>query len=138
MMRRILRWRPEPDDGAEEYMSITSALLNKYRDKYEFRRWDAEALGKVFDWAGHVARFSKWAPNRLAYKILQYRGIRYLNTLQRMYGSQCHGKKFKVWRYEQQFTRVFGADWQTVALNSETWADLKWEWLTGRKAYAKF
>ena len=137
-MRRVLRFKPGPDDGAEEYVAITNHLLNRYRTKYGWLRWDEEALGPVYDWAGHVSRFSAWAPNRLALKALLFRGARYLHEVQAMFGSQCHGKKFKVWRWEQQFARQLGKEWMESALDEEAWKDGRLTWVSGRRSYSKF
>ena len=113
-------------------MSEANRKINFYREKYGFTRWDLQALGRVFDWGGHVAWFSKWSPQRLAFVVLRFRGSKYLDTLEHMCGSQLHGRRFKGWRWEQQFSIILGADWQTLALDQEVWADHKSFWLSRR------
>ena len=55
-----------------------------------------------------------------------------------MYGGQCHGRKFKVWRWEQQFVKFFGDDWKAAAVDQEVWNDQKQSWLSWRSKWAKF
>ena len=59
MQRRILGLRVEVFDDVESYMSRANHLLKHYRLSYRLDCWDRIALGRVFDWARHVARFCK-------------------------------------------------------------------------------
>ena len=148
MMRAVMHCRPPipdipielaPEEGikAAEYMSQTAIKMNRYRERRGLRRWDEEALLKVYNWAGHVARMQKYNPNRLAYKVLAFRDVRYLSTLESLYGQQCHGKRFHVWRWEQQISQIHGKEWQQIALSGEKWEDLREHWLTKRKKRLK-
>ena len=128
---------PEDPDPVEEYMSMTNSLLNRMRSKRHWVRWDQQALAQVHSWAGHVARFQAYAPNRWALRALTYRNIKYLHTLEQMTGSQCHARRFRVWRWEQQFTRHYGPNWMQETLDSEQWADTKKQWLIGRHSWTK-
>eukprot|EP00959_Pyramimonas_sp_CCMP1952_P142033 2973216-Pyramimonas_sp.AAC.1 len=60
------------------------------RSKYNLERWDRICLERVFTWAGHVARFGKYSQDRIAWQVLQFRGIAYLRQLEKSYGQQCH------------------------------------------------
>ena len=145
MMRAVMHCRPPipdipeslaPEQGykAAEYMQQTAEKLNKYRLHRNLRRWDEEALLKCYTWAGHVARMQKYSTNRLALKVLAYRDARYLATLESMYGQQCHGKRFHVWRWEQQISQIYGKEWWQQALEGEKWEDLREHWLIKRKS----
>ena len=147
MQRRICRWR-FPDsylDGVEgtdaeraaNYMGMVTARLKCLRHKWGLERWDMVVLGRVYDWAGHVARFQKWAPDRYALRALLFRDIPYLKQLESEHGHQMHYRKFKVWRWEQQFTRFHGLGWKELATNSETWAEHKQIWLRHRSTFNK-
>ena len=102
------------------------------RAKYKLERWDRICLDRVFTWAGHVARFGKYAQDRIAWQALQFRGIAYLRQLEKSYGQQCHGKCFHMWRYEHQISKILGDSWQALAMDQEQWADLKEFWLNQR------
>eukprot|EP00959_Pyramimonas_sp_CCMP1952_P336913 7054929-Pyramimonas_sp.AAC.1 len=139
MQRRVLSLKVpnEWGDDTGDYLAVCHVHLQRYRQKYNLERWHVSALSRVFDWAGHVGRFSKWAPERLAHKALVYRGGVYLQTLENMFGQQAHGRKFKVWRWEQQFTRVFGQDWIHLTWDSEDWASSRSAWVARRTSWHK-
>ena len=73
------------DEDAADHMSTACWLLNMYRDKYRLRRWDILALARVYDWAGHIARFGNWAPSRLVWKALKFKDISYLRALENVW-----------------------------------------------------
>ena len=135
MMRRVLRFRPPKDSGwdAADYMAVSASKLQRYRAQRRARRWDESALLSAYTWAGHVARFSKYSPQRLALKALTFRDRSYLETLERLYGQQCHGRRFHVWRGEQQFTQQMGVGWKEYAMEGEVWEDNAEKWLMGRR-----
>ena len=139
MQRRVLRLKvPTGEENeAGDYLADCHSQLHRLRTKYGLERWHICVLSRVFDWAGHVGRFSKWAPERLAYKALVWRGASYLQTLEDLYGQQVHGRKFKVWRWEQQFTRHFGREWMHLTWNSDDWAALKSSWIARRTSWHK-
>ena len=95
-------------------------------------RWDVVCLGKVFTWAGHVARFAKWAPDRLALRVLQYRGIGYLRALEEQFGQQLHRRQFHAWRWEGQFSSMFGTRWADLTFDGEEWMARRHSWIQKR------
>ena len=92
------------------------------------------ALGRAYDWAGHVARFARWAPARYAHRILCYKDVAYLTRIQDMYGTQSHPHRFHAWRWEAQLSGFFGQEWNQVAVNLEEWTSHKQSWLMWRAA----
>ena len=147
MQRRVCRWKfPESllqglvgtdAERAANYMQLVTIRLMSLREKWSLERWDMVVLSRVYDWAGHVARFQKWAPERYALRALLFRDIPYLKRLESEYGHQMHYRKFKVWRWEQQFVRFFGLGWKDLAISSETWAEHKLFWQRQRNTYTK-
>ena len=113
-------------------MCLVNRLRNKLTDELGLERWDKVCLSRVYDWAGHVARFGKHQVDRLAWKALHWRDVNYLTFLETNYGQQCHGRKFRVWRWEMQFTRFLGKDWKEKAQDPELWQDMKGLWLSRR------
>ena len=145
MMRLMLRKRsdlpaaqdPLDIDPAEDYMSLTNSLLNTLRTKHNWERWDCMALARVHTWAGHLARFREYAPQRWALRTLLFKGIHYLRVLEKAIGTQGHPHRFRVWRWEQQFTRWYGDSWMDQAQDQEAWADTRTAWLRGRHNWQK-
>ena len=62
-----------------------------YRNKYQLWRWDIMALARVYDWAGHIARFGNWAPSRLVWKALKFKDISYLRALEKCMAANVMG-----------------------------------------------
>eukprot|EP00959_Pyramimonas_sp_CCMP1952_P120897 2527763-Pyramimonas_sp.AAC.1 len=60
----------EFEDFEEDFLGDHLAYVNRlrahYLDKLGLQRWDIVCLRRVFDWCGHVCRFQKYAPDRLA------------------------------------------------------------------------
>ena len=121
-----------PDDPLGDHCRNVNSKLNQLRTQFNLDRWDKICLRRVYDWAGHVARFGSRQKQRYAWKALEWRGIQYLKQLERLYGHQCHHRSFKTWRWEHQFVRILGPEWQKLAQDSETWADYKELWLSKR------
>ena len=139
MMMRVLRIRLHEDEAdGEAYLSSSQSALGLYRKKYNLPRWDRIAVTRVFNWAGHVARFQGYAPDRLAFKALTFRDCNYLHKLENLYGGQLHGHKFKVWRWELQFVRTLGRDWKTQAQDPEHWSSIRDTWVEQRLQWTKF
>ena len=104
----------------------------------EFGTLGSRGTYKMLQLGGHVARMGTWAPQRLVYKVARYKDSSYLKFLVQTYGSQHHGRKFKVWRWEQPFTKFLGSNWRDLAQDTETWADHKELWLSKRSSWTKF
>ena len=129
-----MRWKLsgsiDKQTDAADYMAITADRMRRLRLKYGWKRWDELALLEAHKWAGHVVRITSRAPHRLVGKVLVYRGSAYLRTLETLYGSQCHPGRFHVWRWEQQFSRIFGIDWFSLARDGERWEESAEQWLS--------
>ena len=65
---------------------------------------------------------NSYDPHRLPYHVLKLKDLLWLGRRKREYGSQlhCHGR-LKVWRWEQMLTDKLGPQWQTDALDKESW-----------------
>ena len=51
-------------ERAANYVGLVSARLKSLRSKCGLERWDTVVLSRDYDWAGHVARFQKSAPDK--------------------------------------------------------------------------
>ena len=40
---------------------------------------------------------------------------------QKELGTQCHGRRFRVWRWEQALVQCLGDEWVKLAQNSTVW-----------------
>ena len=131
-MRKMFRFKIGTGEDLSSFMRRTNREISAAMRRYELECWASVFFRRVYAWAGHIARFSAWAPGRLAWRSLKFRGAEYLEHVKRETGGQQHGRKFKVWRWEQQFAKVFGPGWVELARDSEKWADSRRYWLSRR------
>ena len=86
--------------------------------------WSHTSLRKRFLFAGHIARLYQTDPGRLSHRMLMSRNICYLKGIQSRYGSRCHGRRFKAWRWEAKVCNYLSPEWHTVAQSRRTWHEL--------------
>ena len=133
MHRIMLGWRAPEGWDVNDYMAVVGGKLKRMREKYDIVQWDEAALRTTFNWAGHVGRMSFYSQDRLVVKTLKHKGIFYLRNLEGVFGSQCHGRKFRTWRWERPFYKYFGDDWWERCRDKEGWDDAFNSWLAWRR-----
>ena len=79
---------------------------------------------RVFDWAGHIARMKDYDKHRIVTLELRRKDRDLLQHLERTQGSQCHGWRFHVWRWERRIYDYWEREdvkWKEIARNKEEW-----------------
>ena len=130
--RKVLGIRRQPDIMLEDYLKNIAGKINELMAKEGLQWWNEIAFRLNHSWAGHVGRMSVYDPERFVYRALVYRNYNYLVNLEQEFGHQCHGRKFRVWRWERAFYQYYGPDWIQVTCCSEQWANSVEEWLNWR------
>ena len=72
-------------------------------------------FASYFLWCGHVARLTTADPQRETSRISTLKSMEWLRNLKKELGSQCHGRRFRVWRWEQAVAQCVGTEWSNVA-----------------------
>ena len=75
----------------------------------------------VHNWAGHVARMETYRPDSLTTRLLAWRDRRWLLATASRNGCQMHGRRFRVWRWEQQTYEKYGENLRIRALDKDAW-----------------
>ena len=75
----------------------------------------------VHNWAGHVARMETYRPDPLTVRVLARRDRRWLLATASRNGCQMHGRRFRVWRWEQQIYEGYGHNWRSLAQDKDAW-----------------
>ena len=114
------------------FCADTASKINRLVDSAKSFWWDTVALRQAHTWAGHFGRMALYDKTRWAYRALKHRNYEYLCALQQEFGSQCHGRRFHVWRWERAFYSYYGPDWQSATLDPEGWSASFGNWLTWR------
>ena len=115
-----------------EYLHTKAKTINTYMDKWKILPWDCFIMRTAYTWAGHMIRMYNYDPQRLLLKAFNFHDLRYLRILEDVFGGQCHQKQIHVWRFERQFYKYVGDDWQSYAEDSAVLDQHQNEWLKWR------
>ena len=115
----------------EAHMVRWSKLLHGCRGTHKILHGDDMYFASYFSSCGHVARLTKVDPQRETSRIYIPNYMEWLRSLKKELGSQCHGRRFRVLRWEQAVAQCVGTDWTNVAQDRMEWrakmdAMIKW------------
>ena len=128
MARKILGIRRGPDTSLAMYLKDVADKINMLFRLSNQMWWSDYALKMMHSWAGHLGRMSIYDPQRFVFRALTYRNYGYLRALQEEHGHQCHGRRFRVWRWERNFYQFYGSDWTKETISNSEWAESFVEW----------
>lgn len=128
---------PADPDPVADYMAITNSLLNRLRRQHGWERWDVKTLQEVHSWAGHVARFQAYAPQRWAYQSLYVKGIHYLRALETSDGRPMPPRAFPSMAVGAAVHPALRGQLAGGGSGSRKWADSQAAWLRGRHNWQK-
>ena len=134
MLRRMIYVPRLPDDSAETPMTRWARLLRNCRKKHKILHGDETYFASYFSWCGHIARITTRDPRRetITPFVKQNTNMAWLGNLKKELGTQCHGRRFRVWRWEQAVVQCLGDEWVKVAQNNIVWRS-KLEEIINRK-----
>ena len=125
---RLPRFRREGDAGYHRRMA--RELWEKMQEA-NLARMDAYVLGRLYDYAGHLARAIQANPGHLTGIALDFRDAEWKRTMTEVIGHQGHPGRFSPWRWERQFSSYFqleGLLWKEVAIDRDEWLSHKMAW----------
>ena len=99
-------------ETAEAPMIRWSRLLHNCQAKHKLLHGDG---------CGHVARVTNMDPKRATSRIFTLKNMKWLRRLKKELGSQCHGRRFRQWRWEQAVAQCVGTEWVKVAQDRAAW-----------------
>ena len=74
-----------------------------------------------FSWCGHIAKITTRDPTRETSKLFLHKNTAWLRSLKKELGTQCHGRRFRVWRWEQAVAQWLEDEWVSTGQNSTVW-----------------
>ena len=131
MVRRMLGARMPPLEDLESFCARTNGRAVNLLARHGCDRWDISQLKLYYDWMGYVARIGSYSPDRLTYLVLQYRDLKYIDSLVEEFGHQTHGRRLHVWRLEWDLFK-WDKSWQDIARAKKSWAERRSSWLEWR------
>ena len=102
-----------PDESAETHMEDGQS-----RNSHMVTKRISPALSRGVDTL-HGSRREIRRGKQTSYFCTQ--NAMWLQSLKKELGSQCHGRRFRVWRWEQAVVQCLGYEWVKVAQNSTVW-----------------
>ena len=108
----LLKIRRLPEESPGQYRIRCNKAINEVILNYKLEPWHVRALRSKFNWAGHLARFKSWCPDRFTHRCFQCRD----NIFRKSTGiyQSCPGRP---WRWEDSLVETFGDTWLDQALN---------------------
>ena len=123
MLHKMIALRRRDDEPLQVFMERLNSKIKRLKIANRFEDFDRMYHRSVFKWAGHVARMRQYDSQRVTYRILQHKSWEWIyKTSQEFGGSQLHGKRFHVWRWERPVYKFFGSSsWQEAAQDNVLW-----------------
>ena len=112
ILRRMIYVPRLPTETAEAPMIRWSRLLHNCRAKQKLLHGDG---------CGHVARVTNKDPKRATSRIFTLKNMEWLRRFKKEPGSQSHGRRFRLWRWEQAVVQCVGTEWVKVAQDRAAW-----------------
>ena len=123
MLEKMVAVRRHTDETMGHFMERFHSRIKQLKMTSEFLDWDRRYHKSVYEWAGHVAHMRAYDSSRLTVKVLLYRDwhwIQQISTTNR--GSQLHGRRFRMWRWEKHLYKFFQDEsWIDCAQDKDAW-----------------
>ena len=101
--------------------------MRNSRTKHKLPHGHETYFASYFSWCGHCTDHDERSE-----KGIKQENMVWLQSLTKELGSQCHGRRFRVWRWEQAMAQCLGNKLVNVAQHSIVWRS-KLEELINRK-----
>ena len=119
MLRKMMYVPRSLEESAESHMTRWSRLLRNCRTKYKIMHGDETYVAQYFSWCGHNARMAKRDPARETSKMFLEQKKH--DVAAQFDNTQCHGRRFRVWRWEQAVAQCIGDNWTEKAQSNTGW-----------------
>ena len=124
MFRIMLGIKKRDDETLGEFCHRRNGAITQFMLKYGVQPWSVTYVKRRFSWAGYVARFQQFDPNRITYHALRSKDSQWLK-LQSKYlrdeRRQGHGRYIHVRRWETLILKHHGPDWLMKAQDLQVW-----------------
>ena len=98
ILKRMIYVPRLPDENAGTHMTRWARLLRTCRAKHKLPHGDEVHFASFFSWCGHIARITMRDPKSETSKLFLHNSLKWLQNLKKELGSQCHERRFRVWR----------------------------------------
>ena len=117
MLRKMIYVPRPPDGSAETHMTRWARLLRNCR-KNTNPHMATKLISPASSRTDHDERSEeRWETSTL----FLHKNVARLRNLKKELGTQCHGRRFRVWRCKQAVVQCLGDEWVNVAQNNAVW-----------------
>ena len=117
----MIKFRKRDFETMEHFMSRTNGCIKSLLQLHNLEKWDFSCIRQTWNEAGRIGIVNATDPDRLSNQVHLWKNLAWIQDVQHCFGQQCHGKRFKVWRWETAIVRTFGSTWILEAAD-------KWNW----------
>ena len=123
MLQKMVRIVRKDGEQLPDFMRRLRTSIGHLKTVHRFEDWDRWYYRAFFKWAGHVARFMSYDPCRIAYRALKHFDWQRISEIaDENQGSQLHGHRLHVWRWERPLYTYFKeSSWQEAAQDKGAW-----------------
>ncbi len=104
---KVIHFAREAGEDDESFYHRRNTCIRDLRKSLNAPTWDKVVMGRLHDWAGHLARIRNYDSSRLTLQVLDFKGTMQLDALSFLTGSRGHNSRFHAWRWEAQFHRFW-------------------------------
>ena len=121
MLHKMVALRRHDGESQTLFMARFHSKIKTLKALHCFEDWDRLFHGRVFKWAGHIARMAQYDPGRLTSRVLQFKCWKWITKVaQSNGGNQLHGKRLRIWRWERPLYK-HSPNWQEEAQDKSVW-----------------
>ena len=121
LLRKMIYVPRSFEESTELHMTRWSRLLRNCRTKHKIMHGDETYFAHYFSWCGHIARLATRDPARETSNMFWNKIMMWLHNLKKELGTQCHGRRFLVWRMEEAVAKCSGDNWIEKAQSNNGW-----------------
>ena len=130
--KRALRVQRYCGDSDEMFHRRANRVLRQTMNQAKVADMDVSVLGRMYDYAGHLARALANDPSHLTGLVLNFRDAEWKAALTETVGHQGHEGRFAPWNWERQYHCFFRGkqeSWKEVAKERVKWHSYRSEWV---------
>ena len=123
MRRKVLQFKPRTNENncfetKEEFCTRRDYAVKWFENKYNLAGWVKHSISNRFGRAGHVARLPD---TRLTKQVMQWRNYSWILQQVAIHGSQLHGRRLHIWRWERVLYSCAGLEWEAASQDRRGW-----------------
>ena len=124
MLRKMIYVARGNEESEESHMIRWSSLIRNCRTRHEFLHGDETHFAQYFSWCGQEQEMRREILEERQVKCMYMnKNIAWLRDKKKDLGTQCRGRRFRVWRWEQAVAQCVGDKWTEKTQKNTGWRE---------------